>query len=205
LTQPDFEQARLYALRRLETELPPARVYHNVAHTRDDVVPAVERLAAMEGLEGEALLVLRTAAYFHDIGFVEQGNGHEAIGARMAAQVLPRFGYTAAQIEIITGIIMATRLPQSPRNLLEEIAADADLDVLGRDDFLARNQDLRDEMAAFSEIMSDEEWYTSQWRFLRQHRYFTASARASRARGTQGNAAALADYIVQRWGSQALT
>lgn len=55
MTRPDFEQAKLYAMQRLEAELPPQRVYHNVAHTRDDVVPAAERLAVMEGISGEAL------------------------------------------------------------------------------------------------------------------------------------------------------
>ena len=71
MNQPDFERAKEYALKRLEKELPPDLLYHNLEHTRDIVVPAVERLAAMEGIEGEALLLLRTAAYYHDLGFVE--------------------------------------------------------------------------------------------------------------------------------------
>jgi len=185
---PDFDQARRYVVTRLEQELPPQRVYHNVAHTRDEVAPAAERLAAAEGIEGEALLLVRTAAWFHDIGFIQQGPDHEVIGAQIAAQVLPRFGYSSDQIAAIRGMIMATRLPQSPCNLLEQIIADADLDLLGCDDFIARNYDLRAEMATYGQTMTDEEWYVSQLEFLQGHRYFTAAAYTQRAAGKVTNA-----------------
>ena len=69
--------------------------------------------------------------------------------------------------------------------------ADADLDMLGRDDYMVLNLTLRDEMAARGMPSSDEEWYSSQLRFLRSHRYFTASARALRDAGKQRNIEAL--------------
>ncbi len=184
---PDFDQAMRYVLAQLEQELPPQRVYHNVAHTRDEVAPAAERLAAMEGVKGEALLLVRTAAWFHDLGFIYQGAGHEAIGAEIAAQALPAFGYQPAHIAAIQGMIMATRLPQTPCTLLEQIIADADLDLLGCDEFIARNHDLRSEMATYGQVMTDEAWYTSQIEFLRSHCYFTASATAARSEGKERN------------------
>ncbi len=187
MDQPDFECARQYALGRLERELPPILFYHSLAHTRDDVVPAAERLAAMEGVDGEALLLLRTAAFYHDLGHVEQYTNHETIGIRIAAQVLPRFGYSAAHIQVICGIIMVTKLPQSPHTLLEEIMADADLDVLGRDDFFTRNEDLRAERAALGMLITDEEWYSGQLEFIQSHRYFTAAARTLREARKQQN------------------
>ena len=55
MKDPDFEQARRYALKRLGQELPAVLTYHSMEHTRDDVVPAIEQLAAMEGVEGEEL------------------------------------------------------------------------------------------------------------------------------------------------------
>jgi uncharacterized protein len=176
MEQPDVEAATQYALRRLGLELAPAFVYHSLTHTRDEVVPAAERLAAMEGVRGEDLLLLRTAAFYHDIGFVEQRADHEAAGVRIASLVLPRFGYRASQIEAVGAMIMATRLPQSPRTLLEQLLADADLDVLGRADFLARNRALRAELAAFGRPARDAQWYGEQLRFLRTHRYWTAAA-----------------------------
>jgi uncharacterized protein len=192
---PDFGRARAYALERLERELPPSLCYHSMAHTRDDVAVAVERLAAAQEVTGEALLLLRTAAYFHDLGFVEQSENHEAIGARIAAEVLPGFGYQPAQIELIAAMIMATRLPQSPSTLLEQILADADLDVCGRADFLAMNQRLRAELAHAGRVSTDREWYSGQLQFLQAHHYWTAAARAWRDAQKQQNMAALEQLL----------
>jgi uncharacterized protein len=196
-SKPDFDGAVRYALRRLERELLPGCFYHSVVHTRDDVVPAVERLAALEGLEGEELLLLRTAAYYHDLGFVEQRAAHEAVGVQIAGLILPRFGYGAAQIETIGGIIMATRLPQSPRSLPEQILADADLDILGRSDFFSRNRALRAELAAFGQPASDEQWYGEQLRFVQAHGYWTSAARSLRDAQKQLNCEALKRLLAQ--------
>ena len=181
----------------LEHELSPVLCYHSVTHTRDDVVVAVERLATQEGVAGEALLLLRTAAYFHDLGFVEQREQHEAIGARVAAETLPRFGYRPDQIALIEGMILATRLPQTPHTPLECILADADLDVCGRDDFLAHNRCLRAELAAAGSAASDREWYSGQISFLRTHHYWTAAARAARDQVKHANIAALERLLAE--------
>ena len=109
------------------------------------------------------------------------------MGAEIAGQVLPGFGFSPAQIAAIQGMILATQLPQSPRTLLEEILADADLDVLGREDFLRRNQALRDELAASGTLLTPERWYGNQLLLLQNHRYFTAAARALRAEGKEEN------------------
>ena len=196
-TQPDFASARAYALARLERELSPLLCYHSVMHTRDDVVVAVERLAAQEGVAGEALLLLLTAAYFHDLGFVEQREQHELIGARVAAEALPRFGYRPDQIALIKGMILATRLPQTPHTHLECILADADLDVCGRNDFLALNRWLRAELVAAGNAASDREWYSGQISFLWAHRYWTAAARAMRDKVKRANIAALERLLAE--------
>jgi uncharacterized protein len=177
---PDLERARQYALQRLERELSPALTYHSISHTRDDVAPAAERLAALEGIQGEDLVLLLTGAYFHDIGFVERRLDHERVSQRIARHALPGFGYNSAQLAIVDSLIEATRLPQSPHNLLEEILVDADLDVLGRTDFLASSQALRAELAVFEAPVTDKEWYTIQVDFLTSHHYFTSAARKLR-------------------------
>ena len=175
-----FERARQYAETRLERELSPDLVYHGIVHTREEVVPAAERLANLEGIQGEARKLLLTAAWFHDLGFIKQAINHEFISAQFAKEVLPSFEYSEEQIAIIRGAILATALPQSPRSLLEEILTDADLDTLGRENFMQRNRDLRQELVSLGKEFTDEEWYAGQLKFLESHRYFTASARALR-------------------------
>lgn len=184
---PDFDRARAYALRRLETELAQDLTFHAARHTRDDVVPAAERLARMAGVAGEDLLLLLTAAWFHDVGFVVQRDEHEAAGVRISRAELPGFGYSPHQIDIIGNIIMATRLPQSPGTLLEEIMADADLDSLGRADFFEVSVRLREEMENYGTVMDDAVWYRWEINFLEGHRYFTTTARSLRDEGKRHN------------------
>jgi uncharacterized protein len=184
---PDFGQARQYALRRLEQELAPTLFYHSVVHTRDEVVPAAERLAIIQGIDGEELLLLLTAAFYHDIGFVQQGNGHEIVSVRIAQQVLPEFGYDPDQIQLIRGMIMATDRSRPPDTHLEAILADADLDVLGRDKYVSRSHDLRMELEEEGKFMTDCQWYLHQLQFLSDHRYWTVSARMLRGAGIQRN------------------
>ncbi len=195
--QADHAGARAYALDRLTHELAPVWVYHSLAHTRDDVLPATERLAALEGIGDEAALLLRTAACYHDLGFIEQRNQHENIGARMAAAALPAFGYSPSQIVLVEGMILATQMPQSPRTSLEQLLADADLDVLGRTDFLARNRDLRIELALCGVQFSDIAWYTGQINFLQGHRYWTAAMRQLRDRQKQQNIITLQALLIE--------
>jgi uncharacterized protein len=187
MRQSNFEQARAYALQRLERELPPALTYHSLAHTRDDVAPATLRLAAIAGVSGEQCMLLHTAAYYHDIGFVMQRIDHEMVGAKIAAEILPSFGYSPAQIEMIHGMIMATKLPQSPRTVLEQLMADADLDALGRTDFITRNQALRDELAAYGAHWDDLAWAQEQLCFIGSHQYWTDAARQVRGQQQQRN------------------
>jgi uncharacterized protein len=190
-----FKQAREYAEKRLEKELSLNLFYHGIAHTREEVVPVVERLAKLEGLKGESLYLLLTAAWFHDIGFTKQATNHELIGAQIAKEVLPSFGYTEDQVEIIRNAILATALPQSPRNLLEEILADADLDILGSDRFMQRNRDLREELAYLGKEFTDKDWYSGQLKFSEGHNYFTTSARALRDAQKQLNISILRNKL----------
>lgn len=195
MSEPDFDQARHYALYRLKHELPAAMCYHSLAHTCDDVVPATERLARLEGVNGEQRTLLLTAAYFHDMGLIERRDEHEAAGVAIARRALPNFGYSLTQVDAIGAMIMATRLPQSPQCALDAILADSDLDVLGRADFFERNRLLREELAAFTSPVSDADWYRQQLRFMREHSYWTAAARGLRDEGKAQNVTLLAELL----------
>src|SRR5262245_367649 len=115
-----FEKAYSFLMAKLETELPSSVIYHTADHTRH-VISATEEIASSENVTGEELLLLKTAALFHDAGFLQQADGHEEISCILARDYLPDFGYSSEQIEYICQIIMATRLPQTPLNHLGEI------------------------------------------------------------------------------------
>jgi uncharacterized protein len=167
--------------------LAPFLTYHSLWHTRDEVLPGAVRLSEMMGVEGLELQLVELGAVFHDIGFVVTSVEHELAGARIAGDVLPSFGLSLAEVAAVQSMIMATELPQSPRNLLEEIVADADLDSLGRPDFVSRGLALRRELVARGTESTDAEWYARQLAFLEGHHYFTAAAQALREEGEGRN------------------
>ncbi len=187
MKQPDFEGARCYILERLDCELPSDLYYHALLHTRDEVEPAAARLGKMEGLSPEDLLLVRTAALFHDAGYIEQMQDHELISVRMAEEALPGFGYSPEQIGVVKDIILATRLPQKPQTLLERVITDADMDVLGTTEFYPRCLDLQAELAAHGSATSIQQWLRIQEEFMNNHHYHTASARKLRNRQKKQN------------------
>ena len=184
---PDSSGAIGYALHRLRTELPTHLFYHNVQHTEEDVMPALARLAAMSNVAEADLRLLEVAAAFHDIGQIETSLGHEQIGIELVSEVLPRYGFSPGDIERITGMILATRLPQSPQNEEQALLADADLDSLGREDFMATSKALWQERAASGMNILWHDWLESQLRFLQSHHYFTPAAQTLRQQGKLKN------------------
>ncbi len=182
----DFEAAKQFVLKKLKEELSKDLTYHSVGHTLD-VIKAAKRLGEMEGLQSDQLCLVKTAALFHDIGFIKIYDGHEEISMQIAGEVLPGFGYLEEDIEIIIDLIRATKIPQNPQNHLEKILADSDLDYLGRDDMFVISQHLEYEWSRHGKIKSLRDWYEKQIAFLKDHHFFTKSANALREAGKQKN------------------
>jgi uncharacterized protein len=170
-----FKRAGKFILNKLQNELPAHLLYHGINHTID-VYRAAERIAKGEGISNYELKLLLTAASFHDSGFIKAREGHEAESCNIARRYLPGYNYSVAEIEVICGMIMATRLPQSPNNRLEEILCDADLDYLGRDDFFILSDILFSELCIEGLIKNAKEWNTEQAEFMSNHSYFTATS-----------------------------
>lgn len=190
--RPDLRAAIAYARRRLTAELSSELTYHDLAHTEDWVVPAAVRLAEHSGVGGVDLDLVITAAWFHDLGYIERYGANEPIGARMAAEALPDFGYRPEHVGSVQGMILATTVPQRPVGTLEQVMADADLDILARPEMLAENRRLRAELGRYGRAFTDVEWYADQLRFFDAHHYFTTAARQANDLSKSANRAILA-------------
>jgi predicted metal-dependent HD superfamily phosphohydrolase len=145
------------------------------------VLEQAQQIAAREGVtDEEKLFLLKVAALYHDTGFLFIYSGHEQKGCELGQDELPGFGLTPPQIEKICGMIMATKIPQSPNNKLEEIICDADLDYLGRDDFDPISNSLYKEFLDVGFVKDYDDWMQKQIGFLDAHHYFTNSSQQLR-------------------------
>jgi ligand-binding sensor domain-containing protein/class 3 adenylate cyclase/predicted metal-dependent HD superfamily phosphohydrolase len=168
----NYKKAEKFIIKTLEDGLSPDLHYHNINHMKD-VCASVERIAKAEGIKGEDLFLLKTAALYHDAGFVHQYAANEPIGAKMAEETLLDYGYSEEQIQTVQRLILATKVPHNPADHLEQIICDADLDYLGRDDFYPISDGLRKEFLAHGVIQGNKSWDELQIKFLSMHKYFT--------------------------------
>jgi uncharacterized membrane-anchored protein YitT (DUF2179 family)/predicted metal-dependent HD superfamily phosphohydrolase len=170
-----YEKVYSFLINKLEKELPAYLSYHNAGHTKN-IIAAAEELAIAEKISGDDITLLKTAALFHDAGFLQQSDGHEEISCILAREYLPEYNYSNEKIEKICRIIIATRLPQSPSGHLGEILCDADLFYLGKEGYTTNAEKLFTEFKHTGVVKTESEWQLMQVEFLSTHQYFTQSA-----------------------------
>jgi len=181
----NYHATKAFILDKLENELSEKLTYHGLHHTVD-VLYIAEELCYLEKVSPYDALLVKTAALFHDSGFTLDNEDHEELGCRIARQNLPRYDYSQSEIERVCGMIMATKIPQAPRDKLERIICDADLDYLGRDDFYEIGSTLFEELKSYDILHDEREWNRLQVRFLENHRFFTSTNKRRRSRKKRG-------------------
>jgi len=174
-----FTDLQELILDKLEKELPSYLYYHNVKHTVD-VVTEVELIGWAEGLEDADILILKTAGLFHDAGHTIGYDDHEYYGTQIVKEMLPKYGYTEKEIERVCEVIMATKMPPQPKDLLQKIICDADLDYLGRSDMIPVSNTLYKELKEQNKIGTLNDWNKLQVKFISGHQYFTKTAQTLR-------------------------
>ena len=156
----------------LSDELAPHLKYHCVEHTMY-VVDMAAYIAIKEKVSKKNIFLLKIAALYHDIGFIEGPADHEKTSCRIAKKSLKKYGLSKEEINIICGMIMATRIPQNPKNNLENILADADLEYLSTSRFEETGNLLYEELKHFNKKMNQKKWFKIQVDFISSHRYHT--------------------------------
>lgn len=151
--------------------------YHNLAHTKE-VVNAAKTIGEKSGISKDQMEMVLLAAWFHDLGIIKQYNDHEEKSAELCSQFLAKHIYSQAKIEKIAHIILSTRIPQKPVNILEEILCDSDLSHTGKKEFTARSQLLRIEWGhMLGKKYSDYEWLKLNIDFLLDNKFHTRYAK----------------------------
>ena len=178
--RPDFQYELAYEKieQFLLLNLPQQYTYHTIEHIRDVVVQS-ERIAKKEKIDKSVIQDIKLAAWLHDVGYIWEPQRHEARGVEYATAILNEMKFPKSKISLITGMIMATKIPQSPKNHYEQIICDADLDYLGRDDYDTNSNNLLQEIELVKKLTS-KEWLQIQEKFLKAHAYFTATSQKLR-------------------------
>jgi predicted metal-dependent HD superfamily phosphohydrolase len=169
-----LQAARNYVTEIFTYQVKPELVFHSLNHT-EEVVEACSYIAAHSELSEEDRLVLMLAAWFHDTGYVDgEASTHEQKSIELSSEFLSRRGVDEKLIMRVTSAIEATRMPQSPVNIVEKILCDADLYHLSTDDFKAKSQLLRQEREwLLGQNIPKKEWNKHNIEFLENHKYFT--------------------------------
>jgi len=170
-------KAHQYVQKIFNEHAPPENVYHNLSHTTE-VVSAAKEIAAAEGVSDDDLELLIIAAWFHDSGYVKTCKGHEEVSVGYVKEFLQSINYPEDKIKKIESLITITKVPQSPKNHLEEILCDADLSHIGMKGFEEKGDLLRLEYEKRGgKVFADQEWLEISLEFLNQHNFFTSYAK----------------------------
>lgn len=153
--------------------------YHGVHHTLDALKTCDLYLKKIKITKHKAQL-LRLGILFHDIGFTVSNDDHEIRGAEIAKELLAKYDFKTEDINIIVGLILSTKVPQTPNTLLEKMICDIDLDYLGRTDFYKISNYLFEELQYTIGLKDKNEWNKIQVKFLEAHQYHTDFAMQKR-------------------------
>ena len=146
--------------------------YHNLDHTKRVIGAAID-IGINYDLSEKDWRCLLTACLLHDYGFIESHVEHEKISAKLSSQILPKYGFSETDIQIINSLIIVTKLEEKPKNLLESIIRDSDLEYLGSEDFIKISPLLKKEWINCKVVKSDSEFYKIQYEFILNHSFYT--------------------------------
>ena len=178
-----YPKVCLQILDTLKARLPGHLTYHKLDHTID-VANICEHYIDYYMVSDRVAPLIRIAAVGHDYGYIQGPKAHEERSIE-ALRPLLQSDYGQEEIELISGMIRATKVPQKPNNLYEEIVADADLDYLGRGNYDEMSEGLYHEFIHFGVVDNEADWLEVQIRFLEQHQYHTDWALQQRAETKQ--------------------
>ena len=173
------EKVEKFVVHLINDELDSGYTYHNLAHTQN-VVSNASKLADLAALHDEEKALLAISAWFHDTGYTVSIDMHEEHSASLASKFLNSQQFPKEKVDMVSNLILATRLGYEPKTQLEKIICDADTGHLGSKDFMAVSELLRKEWELkCNKTLTDAEWIQENIDFLtNKHRFYSDEASA---------------------------
>jgi HD superfamily phosphodiesterase len=190
-----LKKTSAFVLDLLHAKLPPHLLYHNPSHS-EEVAHNCRTLALASDMNSEEVEIVQLAGWFHDTGYIDRTDGHEARGVELMEDFLQQMHYPVVRRTIIAGCIRATKMPQSPHSPLEEIVCDADLLNFGTDAFFEKNNLIRGELEFLNgKRFADIEWLQRSEQLLLRHHFHAAQIERMYQPGREKNLSKIRSMI----------
>lgn len=167
-----LKKIRVYVAEFIAEHFTEKICYHNIDHTLE-VVEACKVIGRQCDLSDSDLEIVLIAAWFHDTGYYLGCDDHENASAKIAMEYLETHGISSSYIEKVVDCIVATKIPQSPKNLLEKVICDADLYHLSTDKFFDKTELLWKEFSFQHLQLTFDNWLNESKDFIESHQYHT--------------------------------
>jgi predicted metal-dependent HD superfamily phosphohydrolase len=171
-----LREAEVYAGQIIQGQIDDKFIYHDLSHTTR-VVNASKLIASETGLSDDDIEMLVIAAWFHDTGYKDGCDNHEQSSAQIARTFLIQQGYPEDRIKLIEECILATQMPQKPKNLISKVLCDADLQHLACSDYQELSKKMHQEIEQVKgQKLEEQLWNDMNLSFFKGHEYFTPYA-----------------------------
>ena len=164
---------------KLEANLHKNLFFHTFEYARH-LYEYSELLSKAADLDQEETLLIRTAALFLNLGYTNGYENQENRSAEFTREILPEFNYSEKQISIISNLILSTKWPPEPQNILEMIINDIKMEYIGRSDFIILYKLLFLEQNQFIKSIDILEFKRKIIDAIKNYPFFTDSARRLR-------------------------
>lgn len=152
--------------------------YHNLKHT-ERVVKSLLELIEEHDLTNDEQEALKIAGWFHDAGYTVDPSNHEEESVKIAKDFLSKNGVAQDKIDLVTRIILVTKVDAQPTDQLEMIMKDADCSHFGKKNFIDTSDTLKKELKnrGVGEY-TESEWQKANIDMLEnKHRFYTDFAK----------------------------
>jgi hypothetical protein len=160
-------------------QLPEYIHFHTTEYARK-IYNQAFLLCRSEEIEQEDRLLARTAALLLYSGLTQAYHNFENRSAVICREILPDFGYSESQVDQISNLILATKMPFTPRNKLENIMIDVRMEYLGWPDYTEQIKNLYQELKEAGSKINGQQFKKQQLELLYSFEFNTLAARRLR-------------------------
>lgn len=161
-----ISNSKSYVFNLLNQKLSQRIEFHNFNHAKS-VAHTSKLMARFYNLSEVETTILIVSAWFHDVGYTEQSNGHEIISQNILQGFLKNQNVPKDFAKKCDQCIVATKRNCNPKSKVEAIIKDADFSHIMDIAYWDLNKKLKREVEFLNGItITEQKWYENNLEFL---------------------------------------